>query len=563
MVVSAIGLLLAAEVMYLCDRDWASVVHVTGHDIDRAAVRDRTAVLTFAAADRASWIETLKRAGRLDGIEAASLQAAVDQTLADPRTAAIDDLVDAALVADEARADGSTAPPADPAEELLRSRLDLTDRRLAWIRLAWVPSDQTTGPPSEVELAQVGAELRASLASESMDAVAERYRTAGWSVTTDTRWLPVEGPVAGLDPEVVAAARSAPKGPMEPIVGTGWVTVADVVDIAELPPASFGASLLEDARATGVSDTAIQAWAADRAEARTLATSLLDRWSTTTGANVRAAEVVLGPAVVEGATGPWVELAHLAVHDLPADRLPAGGDPASALAANLATMSPVERRAQFLQLMAAARGATGRSGELGYFVREQLNPALGAAAFAPDVTTGTVLGPIATDAGPELFLVEAQYAGPLDDRSIGALIELQVGQAGPLDVARTTSPNDAALATGGPWRNAAEFPAGSAAATTLFTTPVGALSDPFVLEGRLEVAQILERREGVPNAAAMARLSVDGFDTWLAAQRASAEITYAPGESIGPSTAPRETGLPTMLPQATPRLPVTPGVPVP
>jgi hypothetical protein len=127
-------------------------------------------------------------------------------------------------------------------------------------------------------------------------------------------------------------------------------------------------------------------------------------------------------------------------------------------------------------------------------------------------------------------------------------------------MASALAPGEAARALGGPWRVAAEFATESPAYRALFETLIGELSDPFALDGQLLVAQVLERRNSLPAHDALARLRVSGFAAWLADRRSEAAITYVEDIDL-PGQSPAASGVPTQLPQASPRLPVTPPVP--
>jgi hypothetical protein len=566
----AVAILGISAWSYFSDRDWATVARVGDQDINRAAVRDRTMVLQFVIDQQIAAIESLRSGGRIDASEAAAMVSRLEAASTDPRKVALASLVDGTLVHAQVATDGLGLATIDPADELRRARIEPTDRRLAWLRIAWQPGASTTGStvirpsdaaPDSASMLALGAELRTALATGSTrESLAAQYAGSGWVTTAQTEWLAVTQPPDDLEPELVAAARAAGVGPLQPIVGVGWVAVGDVVDVLERPQPGTSGKLLDDARLAGISDQAIRAWAVERGERRTVEASLMAQWRQASLDQVRAEEVVIGPADPEGAAGPWVQLAHLTIADLPAERIPAGaGTAAERLASQLRAIPPAERRAAFKSLVDAVRDPA-RSGELGFFVKEQLTPALGAAAFG-DESASAVVGPIATSAGDELFLVETRYQGPLDDRSIGALIDLRSGGASGLSVARATAPAESARSLGGPWRAVAEVPPASPAARALIETPVGGLSDPFVLEHQLVVVRILERRNAPLNSDALARLAVGGFDAWLAGRHIASPVTFAPSETATPSSDPAASGLPTGLPQATPRGPVAPTIP--
>ncbi|MEX2548466.1 MAG: peptidylprolyl isomerase [Chloroflexota bacterium] len=563
--VVAVGLLATGVVWNLNERDWAPVATVDGQVINRAQVRDREAVLGLLMEEQAKAVDSLREQNRVSAGEAAQLTDGLTASLTDVRSIAIASLIDDALVHRYATSEGVQVPPPDLATELATARSALTDRRMSYMRIAWQPGvakevSPETAVPDAAQLAELGSAVRAAIDSGTdRVALAEDYRSAGWFVTVDTRWLPSDGPVPWMDGEAVAAARAAPVGPLPAVVGVAWVAVLDIADTAP-DPSVFGQQMLSNARDVRVSEGALQSWALAEAERSAVSADLLAKWAGTPALNVRAAEAVIGPADPQGPDGPWVELAHLVVADVPPAHIPAGeGTPGKRLVRHLAATEPSETASAFAALVAQANATTARSGELGYFVREQLRPELAALAFADGVDSGSVVGPIATENGEEIFLVRSTYEGALDERSIGALTELHRGTTSLFDMASSLSPAEAARAVAGPWRSAAEFEVPSAATTALFETPIGQLSGPFTIGEQLVVARILERRTDIPGPDALGRIEVDGFQTWLVSCRASATITYAPTAEPSPSAPPR--GVPTPLGQPTPRLPVTPALP--
>jgi parvulin-like peptidyl-prolyl isomerase len=239
-------------------------------------------------------------------------------------------------------------------------------------------------------------------------------------------------------------------------------------------------------------------------------------------------------------------------------------------------MSLTDRTALYRALVAAANaasasGSIGTSGELGFSTKDGLAPELGKAAFEPAVRSGDVIGPIPTSAGPELYLVEARYAGALDDRAQVALRQVRIDPApDPLAYTRQFSPPDAALAVDAGWRAQAEFGTGEAVQAALFDTPIGALSDPFVLDGKLALALVTERRTTTPDARMLDRLTLDGYAAWFGSEYTKAAITRSdnPLPELMPSASPSPSAsassppsLPSVPTLDTPNLPVIPGQP--
>jgi hypothetical protein len=133
----------------------------------------------------------------------------------------------------------------------------------------------------------------------------------------------------------------------------------------------------------------------------------------------------------------------------------------------------------------------------------------------------------------------------------------------PLSYTTRFSPADAALARDAGWRADAEFGADEDVRHALFDTPLGTLSDPFVLDGKLACAIVGSRSSGTPSARTAARLSLDGFDAWYHSERTTATITRSDNplpELASPSPSPTRP-LPTIPGLATPNLPTIPGLP--
>jgi hypothetical protein len=250
-----------------------------------------------------------------------------------------------------------------------------------------------------------------------------------------------------------------------------------------------------------------------------------------------------------------------------------GGIGSDKLAASLRSMPIADRIALFGRLVAAANastsGGSANSGEIGFAAKAGLQADVGKAAFESKAKTGDILGPITTSAGPQLFLIEARYCGPLDERSQAALQQVRADPApDPLTYTTRFSPADATLATDAGWRADAEFASSEDVRRALFDTPMGALSDPFDLDGKLACAIVTDRHPGLPNPRTTGRLRLDGLDAWLAGELAKATVTRAdhPLPELEPSASPSRSPTP-VLPSApalgTMPLPTIPGMPAP
>jgi hypothetical protein len=432
---------------------------------------------------------------------------------------------------------------------------------------------------------RLGTELRAGTKVETIVA---GLHDAGWTVLGEDVSVSSDGVPADaslqLDPEIAAATLAGRTGD---IVGPATDEYGRVSMALLLAPAdqTILANLLgPDADEAHLDSAALADWANAQALRRALSDALLARWKTGGVTLAHFRELVIGNVPDStGATGPWVELSGLSLDALASvnPATIAGAPPGldlsgDKLAATLRSMPVADRTALFGKLVVAANAAanaaspgSGTSGEVGFATKDGLVPDVSKAAFDDKTQTGDVLGPISLTAGLQLFLVEARYSGPLDERSQAALQQVRADPA-PDPAAYTTrfSPADLALATDAGWRADAEFGSKEDVRRALFDTPIGALSDPFALDGKLACAIVSERKTGLPDARTTARLTLDGYAAWFASERAAATVSRSdhPLPELEPSASPSPSptlSLPSGPALETPALPTAPEPPAP
>ncbi len=599
-VVVAVAALGGAFLLAKENGDWATVASVNGHSISREALRGRVGVLAFLADERSAFIEHSALGSFFTPDELPGLQAAASAPLADIVTAARESLIDDELIRQLAATEGVATPAApDPwAEADAYVSGDLAHQvRLVRFGLpapgasspAATSSPGSSGsspwpPASAADLAATTERLHSELAAgtEAQTIVAGLH-DAGWDafgedVAVSSSGAPADTSLA-LDPEIAAAAQTAAVGDL---LGPATDEVGRVSMALVLTPAETGRisnALPGDAASAKVDTGALADWADAQALRRALSATLLSRWKTGGVTLAHFRELVIGDAPdSSGTAGPWVELSGLSIDQLSAVSpssiagAPAGLDlSADPLAETLRALAPADRAKLFGALVSAANssggsGTSDSSGEIGFVTQDGLVPDLGKAAFDPKVKTGDILGPITTSAGPQLYLVEARFSGALDERSQAALQEVRADPSpDPLAYTSRFSPADEALARDGGWRADAEFGSNEDIRSALFDTPLGALSDPFVLDGKLACAIVDSRASGTPSARTLARLALDGFDAWYSGERSAATITRSdnPLPELGsPSPGPSPTSaLPSIPGLATPALPSIPGLP--
>jgi len=589
-VVLAVAGLAGALLMAKMERDWAAVATINGQSINRETLRAREKVIAFLAQERA--VHDADKAD-LEVIPAEHLiavRAEAMTVLADPIGAARESLIDDELVRQLAAREGVATPAApDPwAEALAYVGADLAYQ--ARVVRFGLPAHQAAAvapnsgggdawPPAaagNVEAAT--ARLRSELAAgKGAKEIADGLIAAGWTVyaadlAVSDKGVPSDGSL-DLDPVVAVAVMDGGEGD---VVGPGVDVYGRVTMARLLRPAdttSVRNHLPADAADAEVDTAALQEWANGRALRRSLEAHLLTRWKSGDVSLARSRQLVIGDAPAVGTEGPWVELYGLALDRLGSvdpSTVP-GAPPGLSLQADelLEALrgSPMGQRLDlFRSLAQAANAALGSapassSAELGFSTKDGLVTELGDAAFDAKVRSGDILGPIVTSSGSQLFLVEARFGGILDERSRSAL-QIVRADSEPDLVAYTTrySPGDVALAADAGWRSDIEFGPDEAARSALFDTPLGLLSDPFVLDGKLVLAVVDERLSGRPDERTAARIQLDGYAAWFGGEGAKASITRS--ENPLPELAASPSAVRTMQPvpvMPTPNPPTAPG----
>lgn len=562
------------------DSDLRTSVTVNGIAISRADLRGRMALEAALTSARLAHVRTATAAGLVTSEQQATITAGIEAAGGDPVSSAIDALVDDTLITAAADRAG-LHPTVDQDAELERFAAGDLDRELQWLTIVdpGRPAQMTPGipaPAAEGTTANVRATQRTSAAAwafaqlqqgTTFEATKATLTDAGWTVSSYDSWLVDSGPIPNVPDALLVAARDPGVrqgdglGPfVDPIHATGSVGIVKQIGAPSDPAAP---RIVGNGKVDG---GAIRRWATALAAQRALAANLLAEWRTTPQLQARAAELVIGPSDVQGRKGEFVSFAHLVVDQLPADvESPAGPDRASRIATELAALSQDAREHRFSDLVGVANGTPSsdplrRSSELGYFTRDELIPELARIAFAPGVVDGALLGPVQTTAGPELYLVRGKFTGTLDERSEAELVEARTVADLAMLASRISPVGDASRAVIGPWRAEAELDESGPAHEALLARPVGALSDPFVLDDQIVIVRVLERRTASLDPEAVGRLTARGWAAWLAKARGVAVVTIDPEPLPGlHGPTPPPTGSPTSAGLETPFVPDLPG----
>jgi hypothetical protein len=540
------------------------VVAVNGVEIHRPELRNRL-VLDEALIDvRRGALNTALAEGRVDPAQADRIRERMESDRADPLRTAIDGLVRDELLRQLASERGLTLET-DPGLAVGRAATADLATLLRVVRLeeplgppppytgAWPPparAGASSEARAEARSAALAAMTRALEEGATPAEVVAGLSAAGWRSSGGDVWLPRSGhPAALLLPSAIVATARDPETQDGSTLGPATDRPTGVSAVAILVARgtdSFGPA--EDLPSRGTIDAGtLGRWAEARAAEVALVEVLADEWQAGPQEQVRAAELVIGTAELEGVDGAYRSFSHLVVGQLPPADRPTGttdAQYAEQLVTELRALPVTERLHRFEALAARANTTPSEdplraSGELGFFTKDQLVPGLAEPAFAEGASPGAVIGPVETVVGPEIFLIRARFNGVLDERANAALVEARTA-TDLLALARRVSPAGLAdRADGTLWRSFVEIAADPVVRRAFVDTPLGERSDPIVFGGQILVVEPIERRIGELDGDALDRLLASGFESWLAERIAAATIRRdaepLPGILVEPS----------------------------
>jgi hypothetical protein len=608
------------------DHDLHAGATIDGAAFSRADLRNRLAVLQAVDAARAEVSSLLVMSSTMTAAEQAN--ASAQWTGRDYAAAVVDSLVREAAVRREAAALGVAAPSADPRDVLDAAAYAPFARHVRWLELtaplaipdqAGAASDWPRAPagpatsPTVLAARAAAMERAAALAATTSAAdLVAAARGAGWDARAFEAWIAEDDPADGVPAVVLDAlrdpglAKGAVAGPMADDA-TGGAALGVLMDTA---PRIQSSAVTQAIARIKLDDGALRTWAEGQLLERAVREAKLAAWTTRPSTVITVRELVAGQAGAAAGPGPYAGLAHLVLSSLPASELPAGGgalptpfggttpvptpwptqpgqtprptragpSPGSspsaaglALAAQLNALPPDQRLARWGALVASANasGAAAsdplrRSGDMGWRSRDGLAPAVADAVLTPAAPAGTVVGPVETLAGPELFLVRGQFPGVLDEHASGVLTQAATanGPAALAAVAAAAAPGAEALRWDpGIARSALELADNGPARAALLDGALGARGAPYILDGEVLVGVPLSRAEAVPAGQVLARVRVEAFALWLADRMAAlrVEVDRDPfGLGASPAATPAAAptlAIPTMAPPPSAGLP--------
>ncbi len=504
---------------------------VNGQTITKDAWGKQVAINEFRADYQKRRIRTLLAAGQISAADAESRNAFLDERLQQIDSLSLEQLVDGAIQAELATAQGVTVTPAD-IDAALAEEATTPELRRAW--MIEVAPELADGESEPTQQAIAAARAKADQALADLKA-GKDWDTVAKSVSTDAS-KEQAGDLGFIDKDatldaaflagLLAAEKDAPTAVVEGADGSfriGRVTeiVAPVEDAtlsAQLSDAGIGiddfrAALGRDVTRSKLSD-AILAGRLVPGPQREVSEIFMQAGSSETGPSaIRVRHILYSP------------------NDTPRPEAPVPDtDPAWSKAELEAKAAWEKIKADPALFDSIARAesdedsAVTTGGKLPYFsTDDQLTQAFADAIFQPGLQPGQLLEPVKTEFGWHVIQV---MHGPTDaEWADGLKADIDAGTLPFADAARDNSDN-AEAAQGGDIGWVAKGQVDEAKEAAIFAAPVGEVSEPYVAEDEgiyLFLVRSEETRE--PDAEQRAALEGSAFPLWYSQQKAGFDIS--------------------------------------
>lgn len=174
----------------------------------------------------------------------------------------------------------------------------------------------------------------------------------------------------------------------------------------------------------------------------------------------------------------------------------------------------------------ADTGSAAQGGDIGYQAQLNLDPAFGAAIFAPGLTKDQILPPVRSAYGWHVIQFIARKA-PALTRMNGFTLDLAKPGADFAAIAKANSEASDA-ATGGDMGWIAHDQLKKKLEDKIFSVPVGTVSDVFADGTTLYIFKVVEEQTRLPDATQITTLTSSAFSNWYANESSTATIDVDP-----------------------------------
>jgi peptidyl-prolyl cis-trans isomerase C len=528
-VVAALLLLLIAFGLSWYGDHLASAATVNGQSISKDAYSKQLAVNIFRIDYQQRRIRTLLTAGRIRTTDAENRLSVLQQYTQQAGTIALEQLIDGRIMDELAAREGVTVSQAD-VDAKVTEEATTPELRRAWVIA--VEPNLAEGESTPNDTAKAAAKAKAQQALTDLR-TGKDWETVAKAVSTDATRdqagdLGFIDENASLDEAfvdaLVAVAKDTPTDVIE-----GEDGIYRVGRVTEIIDAVVDATLEQQVQGEGVALEDFRAAMRREALRDKLDEALLAR-VLAAGPQRQVQEIFLEAGTSE--TGPSaVRVRHILYSpngDPQGAASLAEDDPAWAEAKAKADAAYQKLRADISQFDAIARAesdeglAETSGGKLPYFSTEDpIDPVFAAAIFAPGLKEGQLLEPVKSSFGWHVIQVQ-RYPPDLEwANKLKAAVD---GGEDFSELARDNSDN-AEAAEGGDIGWIGKGQLGQEIEDAIFATPVGAVSQPLVIEGEgIYLFKVTKEETREPDAEQRAQLEASAFSTWYSREKAGFTI---------------------------------------
>ncbi|HEY7941272.1 MAG TPA: peptidylprolyl isomerase [Candidatus Limnocylindrales bacterium] len=546
-VVIALGVLILGGAVALSyyNTHLLAVATVGGQPISRDQWLDRVNVLTFRLEEGEGRLREAVAAGQLDSATEQQQISQLEQSRSSVPNAALQGLIDDALLAQVAAPLDITVTPADIDAQFQKDATSPEQRRVTV--LTFQPSvDVVTGLPSDAQKAAAMTKARKALADlqagQDKDAVA---KADGADDTGAQDYGYITAQDTSDDPNLVQAIFALPKaGYTDVVTGQdGYYRVAQVTDIRPATPDSNFQTVLKRYTSVDAYRAALKGEVLkDKVTAKVTADALASDVQ-----QVRAAEIQLATSTDQStgqsdATAAKVDVMHI-LYSPKGDASGAStldpNDPAwaaakakaDATAAKLRAITDLPtRRAQFQAIAKTDSSDTGSGasgGELGFQTEASFVPEFGGAIFNGSHSYGEIIGPVKSQYGYHVIFWEALHA-PAATRIDDLANQLKQHVPGVTFQSLAIADSDAPDASQGGdmgWiakGQSADYRTEQA----LFGLQPGGVSSPVQLSDGFYLYSVSAIEQRTPFGAQVASIRANAFTDWYQPQKDAAEANH-------------------------------------
>ena len=542
-IVVAVLILAAAGAASYYGEHFSSVATVNGHTINRDDLRDRIDVVRWRLNELASRIRDEVNAGLLTKDAGDQAITQIDQqrgSATQLASQALKQLVDGELQSELASQMGVTVTDTQ-VDARLGEEATTKEFRHAWvIEIApevTAPATTPTDAQKKAARSAAGVALTRLRAGQKWEDVAKVSSTGNAGPDGDLGY--VQPDVADLDPAFVTALFALKPGDFTEVIegADGNYRVGRVTDIVQ---SSVDANYQRRITDAGVSLALYKG--AVRADL--LRDALKDRViadaTTKPGEERRVSDITLNvdtdPSTGTPITVDQVKVRHILYApggDASASPAPST-DPswAEAKAKAEATYEVLKKDPSKFAEIAKRDSADTSSGvdggDLPFLTQESVDPAFGAAVFAPGLKEDQLLPPVASQFGWHVIqFIERKE--PASTRMTG--IQLQLVQGADFATVAKDKSDGPEASKGGDLGWIAHYQLSKTLEDAIFALAIGKVSEQVVDGTAIHLFKVTAIETRVPAGDQIAALKAGAFDNWYAAEKAKAKVDIDPAYS--------------------------------